>query len=77
MPAGPALASPDLGVKAFDPEIVSLNPGTVYWMDAINFLAITLKKIQNKGSQMGHTKILKMALLQLTKFNNKISLICY
>ncbi len=44
MPAGPALASPDLAVKAFDPEIVGLNPGTVYWMDAINLLAITLKK---------------------------------
>jgi hypothetical protein len=32
------------------------NPGTVHWMDVSDLLAITLKKIENKGSQMGHTK---------------------
>jgi hypothetical protein len=41
---------------AHDQEVVGSNPGTVYWMDVSNLLAITLKKIENKGSQMGHTK---------------------
>ncbi len=40
-----------------DQEVVGSNPGTVYWMDVSDLLAITLKeKIENKGSQMGHTK---------------------
>jgi hypothetical protein len=34
---------------------VGSNPA-VYWMDVSDLLAITLKKIENKGSQMGHTK---------------------
>jgi hypothetical protein len=29
---------------AHDPEVVGLNPGTVYWMDVSNLIAITLKK---------------------------------
>jgi hypothetical protein len=41
---------------AHDQEVVGLNPGTIYWMDASNLLAITLKKTENKGSQMGQTK---------------------
>ncbi len=32
------------------------NPGTVYWMDVAMMQAITLNKIENKGSQMGHAK---------------------
>jgi hypothetical protein len=38
-----------------DQEVLSSNPGTVYWMD----VAITYKPMKindNKGSQMGHTK---------------------
>jgi hypothetical protein len=39
-----------------DQEVVGSNLGTVYWMDVSDLLAITLKrKIENKGSQMGHT----------------------
>jgi hypothetical protein len=38
-------------------KVVGSNPGTKYWMDVCDLLAITLKrKIENKGSQMGHTK---------------------
>jgi len=34
-------------------EVVGSNPGTVYWMDVSDLLAITLKrKFENKGSQM-------------------------
>jgi hypothetical protein len=35
--------SHDLLVKA-DQEVVGSNPGTVYWMDVSNLLAIALKK---------------------------------
>jgi hypothetical protein len=36
---------------------VGSNPGTVYWMDlSDDATIITLKKIKNKVSQMGHTK---------------------
>jgi hypothetical protein len=41
---------------AHDQEVVGSNPSTVYWMDVSDLLAITLKKIENKGSQMGHPK---------------------
>jgi hypothetical protein len=41
---------------AHDQEVVGSNPKTVCWMDVSNLLGITLKKIENKGSQMGHTK---------------------
>jgi len=41
---------------AHDQEVVGSNRGTVYWMDLSNWPTITLKKIGNKGSQMGHTK---------------------
>jgi hypothetical protein len=37
-------------------EVVGSNPDAVFWMDVSKLLAITLKKIENKGSQMGHTK---------------------
>jgi hypothetical protein len=37
---------------AHDREVVGSNPGTIYWMDVCNLQAITLKKIENKGSQM-------------------------
>jgi hypothetical protein len=38
-------------------EVVGSNSSTAYRMDVSNLLAITLKeKIENKGSQMGHTK---------------------
>jgi hypothetical protein len=36
-----------------DQEVMGSNPGTIYWMDVGNEI---LKKIENKGSQMGHTK---------------------
>jgi hypothetical protein len=39
---------------AHDQEVVGSNPGTVYWMDASYYIKI--KKMENKGSQMGHTK---------------------
>jgi len=41
---------------AHDQEVVGSNPGTVYWMDVCDLLAISLKKIENKGSQMGRPK---------------------
>jgi hypothetical protein len=41
---------------AHDQVVVGSNPGTVYCMDVSDLLANTLKKIENKGSQMGHTK---------------------
>jgi hypothetical protein len=31
---------------AHDQEIMGSNPGTVYWMDVSDLLAITLKKIE-------------------------------
>jgi hypothetical protein len=37
-------------------EVAGSNPGTIYWMDVSDLLAIALKKIENKGSQMGDTK---------------------
>jgi hypothetical protein len=51
-----------IGIKwlrqmAHDQEVVSSNPGTVYWMDVSNNASYNIKrKIENKGSQMGHTK---------------------
>jgi hypothetical protein len=39
------------------------NPGTVYWIDVSDMImqAITLKrKSENKGSQMGHSKKIKI-----------------
>jgi hypothetical protein len=42
---------------AHDREVVGSNTVTIYWMDVSNLLAIILKKkIENEGSQMGHTK---------------------
>jgi hypothetical protein len=41
---------------AHDQEVMGSNPGTVYWMDGCDLLAIKLKKIENKGSQMGRPK---------------------
>ena len=29
---------------AHDPEVVGSNPGTIYWMDVSDLLAITLKE---------------------------------
>jgi hypothetical protein len=42
---------------AHDQEIVSSNPGTVYWMDVSDASYYIKEKIENKDSQMGHTKI--------------------
>jgi hypothetical protein len=39
-----------------DQEVVGSNPDSIYWMDVSDLLAITLRKIENKGSQMGQTK---------------------
>jgi hypothetical protein len=42
---------------AHDQEVMSLNPGTIYWMDvSTNASYYVREKIENKGSQMGHTK---------------------
>ncbi len=41
---------------AHDQEIVGSNPGTVYWMDVSNACYYIKEKIENKGSQIGHTK---------------------
>ena len=54
---------------AHDQEVVGSNPGTVYWMDVSNLLAITLKKNGNKGSQIGHTKKnIKLTFSNFSKF---------
>ncbi len=47
-----------LVVKAatHDQEVVGLNPGTLYWMDASIASYYIHKKMKIKGSQMGHTK---------------------
>jgi hypothetical protein len=42
---------------AHDQEVVGSNPGTVYCMDVSNDASFFIKrKIENKDSQMGHTK---------------------
>ena len=41
---------------AHDQEIVGSNPGTVYWMDVSDASYYIIENIENKGSQMGHTK---------------------
>jgi hypothetical protein len=42
---------------AHDQEVVGSNPGTVYWMDVRDDASFYIKKkIENKGSQMRHTK---------------------
>jgi hypothetical protein len=41
---------------AHDQEVLGSNPGTVYWMDVSNDTSYYIKKIENKGSQMGHNK---------------------
>jgi hypothetical protein len=41
---------------AHDQVFVGSNPGTVYCKDISDLKAITLKKFENKGSQIGHKK---------------------
>jgi hypothetical protein len=42
---------------AHDQEVVGSNPGTVYWMDVSDLLAITLKKIWKiKVAKLGTPK---------------------
>jgi hypothetical protein len=42
---------------AHDQEVVSSNPGTVYWMDVRGDASYYIKReIENKGSKMGHSK---------------------
>jgi hypothetical protein len=38
---------------------VGSNPGTIYWMDVSDASYYIERKIENKGSQMGHTKKIK------------------
>jgi hypothetical protein len=46
-----------LRLIAHDQEFVGSNPVTIYWKVVSDLLGITLKKkIENEGSQMGHTK---------------------
>jgi hypothetical protein len=41
-------------------EVMSSNPGTVYWMDVSDAkLLHTIRIMKNQGSQMGHTKKIK------------------
>ena len=41
---------------AHDQEVVGSNPGTVYWMDGCDLLAITLKKLKIKVAIWGTPK---------------------
>jgi hypothetical protein len=42
---------------AHDPEVVGSNPGTIYWMDVSDLLAITLKeKLKIKVAKWGIPK---------------------
>jgi hypothetical protein len=38
---------------AYDQEVMTLNPCTVYWMDVSNTSYYIQEKNKNKGSQMG------------------------
>jgi hypothetical protein len=50
---------------AHDQEVVGSNPGTVYWMDVSNDASFFIKiQIENKGSQMGHTKRISKSLFK-------------
>jgi len=57
---------------AHDPEVVGSNPGTIYWMDVSDLLAITLKeKFKIKVAKWGipkkyFKKELNLTLLNLT-----------
>ena len=52
---------------AHDQEVMGSKPDTLYWINVSNLLAITLKKkIENKGSQMGHTKNIFFLIDQIT-----------
>ncbi len=49
----------ELRQTTHDQEVLSSNPGTVYWMDvsdASYYIQKPMKINENKGSQMGHTK---------------------
>ncbi len=48
-----------------DQEVVGSNPGTVYWMDVSNLLAITLKKT------ITYTKIKKIKVAEWGTPKNK------
>jgi hypothetical protein len=41
---------------AHDQEVLGSNPGTVYWMDVSDASCYIQENIENKGSQMRHTK---------------------
>jgi hypothetical protein len=41
---------------AHDQEVMGSNPGTVYWLDVSNLLAITLKKLKTKVAKWGTSK---------------------
>jgi hypothetical protein len=41
---------------AHDQEVMSSNPGTIYWMDVSDASCYIQENIENKGSRMGHTK---------------------
>ena len=56
---------------AHDQEVVSSNPGTIYWMDVSDLLAITLKeKLKIKIAKRGTPK--KIAFQVQFKNNNFI-----
>jgi hypothetical protein len=58
---------------AHDQEVVGSNPSTVYWMDVSNLHAITLKKIENKSSQMGRVTPKKKKKKKNSYLDNKIT----
>jgi hypothetical protein len=55
---------------AHDPEVVGSNPGTIYWMDVSDLLAITLKeKLKIKVAKWGIPKKYLKKELNLTLLN--------
>jgi hypothetical protein len=55
---------------AHDQEIVGSNPGTVYWMDVSDASYYIIEKIENKGSQMGHTKKIFKSKARKAEYRN-------
>jgi hypothetical protein len=53
---------------AHDQEVVGSNPGTIYWMDVSNLLAITLKeKLKIKVTKWGTPKKKKIIIMIIKK----------
>ena len=60
---------------AHDQEVMGSNPGTVYWLDVSNLLAITLKKLKTKVAKWGTSKkIFKKMIPSILKWTNCFSM---